>query len=164
MNFQVRLWSPCTSVCNRRPRPGLVPECRLNSRFLKVSSITVGYRGKNQASCSLLTLLSPPHLTLLDIVPEGLGPRWLYEGVSMVAIPRRHHGDQEHQRPVAKVGQDTTPSTTFLVHGGGGQLGTAKEEGGCPSQSPSSRAFSMSLQSVIWCGGQKGSYQRQPEI
>lgn len=25
-------------------------------------------------------------------------------------------------------------------------------------------AFSMSLQSVIWCGGQKGSYQRQPEI
>ena len=30
--------------------------------------------------------------------------------------------------------------------------------------SPSLRAFSMSLQSVIWCGGQKGSYQRQPEI
>lgn len=33
-----------------------------------------------------------------------------------------------------------------------------------PVPSPSLRAFSMSLQSVIWCGGQKGSYQRQPEI
>lgn len=82
----------------------------------------------------------------------------------MVAIPGET--SQRKRAPKARskgrrAGHN--PFCHLLLHGGG-QLGTEAEEGGCPSQSPSSRAFSMSLQSVIWCGGQKGSYQRQPEI
>lgn len=62
--------------------------------------------------------------------------------------------------PGEKAGQGRTrlPATIFLPRGGGrGRLPFSVP-------SPSRCAFSMSLQSVIWRGGQKGSYQRQPEI
>lgn len=89
-----------------------MPECGLNSGFLKVSSITIRYRGKSQASGSPLALLSLPRPPLLG---NGSGttddyrkrtPWWQFLG--------RHHREKEHRRPGAKVGQDTTPSATFF--------------------------------------------------
>lgn len=81
----------------------------------------------------------------------------------MVAIPGETSQSKRAPKARSKGRAGHNAFCHLLLHGGG-HLGTAAEEGGCPSQSPSSRAFSMSLQSVIWCGGQKGSYQRQPEI
>lgn len=90
-------------------------------------------------------------------------PWWTF----MEMLSLRHHGDQDQQRPGAKARQDTIPFHHLPSprRGGRGQLGTGRRKKvAALLGTPPHPAFSMSLQSVIWCGGQKGSYQRQPEI
>lgn len=87
-------------------------------------------------------------------------------GIDREAVPEASQGPRP-ARPGRKVKQGRIPfhhlPSKEEEEDGWGQ-GGGRRWLPFPVPSPSLRAFSMSLQSVIWCGGQKGSYQRQPEI
>lgn len=67
--------------------------------------------------------------------------------------------DEKDETPAASTHFPLLPLFNLPLMRGGGWC-----EGRWLALSPLTAAFSMSLQSVIWCGGQKGSYQCQPEI